>query len=38
MRVVVGNLVVLPYGLLYIAVPLSLLEAFIAAYIIKKLS
>lgn len=38
MWVVIGNLEVLPYGLLYIAVPLSLLEAFLAAFIIKKLS
>lgn len=38
MWVVIGNLEVLPYGLLYIAVPLSLLEAFLATFIIKKLS
>ena len=38
MWVVIGNLDVLPYGLLWFAVPLSLLEAFIAAWIIKKLS
>ena len=38
MWVVVGNLGVLPYGFLYIAVPLSLIEAFIATWIIKKLS
>ena len=38
MWVVMGNLGVLPYGLLYFAVPLSLLEAFIATWIIKKLS
>ena len=37
MWVVIGNLDVLPYGLLWFAVPLSLLEAFIAAWIIKKL-
>lgn len=37
MWVVIGNLGVLPFGLLYIAVPLSLLEAFIASYIIHKL-
>jgi hypothetical protein len=36
--VVIGNLEVLPFGLLYIAVPLSLLEAFLAALIVKKLS
>ena len=38
MWVVIGNLGVLPAGLLYITAPLSLLEAFIAALIIKKLS
>lgn len=38
MWVVIGNLGVLPYGLLVFAVPLSLLEAFVAALIIKKLS
>ncbi|MBN2091231.1 hypothetical protein JW964_16585 [candidate division KSB1 bacterium] len=38
MWVVIGNLGVLPYGLLVFAIPLSLLEAFIAASIIKKLS
>ena len=38
MWVAIGNLGVLPYGLLIFAIPLSLLEAFIAAYIIKKLS
>ena len=38
MWVVVGNLGVLPYGLLYMAVPLSLLEAFVAAFIVKKLT
>jgi hypothetical protein len=37
MWVVIGNLGVLPFGLLYMAVPLSLLEAFVAAFIIKKL-
>ena len=37
MWVVVANLGVLPDGLLIIAVPLSLLEAFIAAFIIHKL-
>ena len=35
---VIGNLGVLPYGLLLYAVPLSLLESFLAAWIIKKLS
>lgn len=38
MWVVIGNMGVLPSGLLYAAVPLSLLEAFVAAFIIKKLS
>jgi hypothetical protein len=38
MWVVIGNLGVLPYGLLVFAVPLSLLEAFLASVIIKKLS
>ncbi|HUW05486.1 MAG TPA: hypothetical protein VMW01_04430 [Williamwhitmania sp.] len=38
MWVAVGNLGVLPYSLLYYAVPLSLLEAFVAALIIKKLA
>ena len=37
MWVVIGNLGVLPNGLLYIAVPLSLFEAFLAAFIIVKL-
>ena len=38
MWVVIGNLGVLPYGILFAAVPLSLLEAFLAALIIKKLT
>ena len=38
MWVVVWNLSVLPGGLLCLAIPLSLLEAFVAALIIKKLS
>jgi hypothetical protein len=38
MWVVIGNMGVLPAGLLYVAVPLSLLEAFLAAFIIKKMS
>jgi hypothetical protein len=38
MWVAIGNLGVLPYRLLLAAVPLSLLEAFVAAFIIKKLS
>lgn len=37
MWVVIGNLGVLPLGLLPFAVPLSFLEAFLAALIIKKL-
>jgi hypothetical protein len=37
MWVVTGNLGVLPLGILYLAVPLSLLEAFLAAWIIFKL-
>jgi len=32
-----GNMGVLPFGLLIYAVPLSLLEAFLASYIVKKL-
>jgi hypothetical protein len=38
MWVVAGNLGVFPFGILYVAIPLSLLEAFVAAFIIKKLS
>jgi hypothetical protein len=38
MWVVLGNLGVLPFGLLLFAVPLSLLEAFLAAFIVKKSS
>ena len=38
MWIVIGNLGVLPYGLLIFAVPLSLLESLIATYIIIKLS
>ena len=34
---VVGNMDVLPFGLLYFAVPLSLLEAFVGSLIIIKL-
>lgn len=37
MWVVIGNMGVLPYEILFIAVPLSLLEAFLAALITKKL-
>jgi hypothetical protein len=36
MWVVIGNMGVLPYGLLLFAVPLSFLEAFLATLIIKK--
>ncbi|NTV04960.1 MAG: hypothetical protein HGA59_00385 [Chlorobiaceae bacterium] len=36
MWVVIGNMGVLPLGLLPVAVPLSLLEAFLASYIIVK--
>lgn len=38
MWVVVGNMGVLPFKILYFAVPLSILEAFLATLIIKKLS
>jgi hypothetical protein len=38
MWVVLGNLGVLPLGILFMAVPLSLIEAFIGSLIIKKLS
>ena len=38
MWVVIGNLGVLPYGILLYAIPLSILESFVAALIIKKLS
>ena len=38
MWIVAWNLSVLPVGILVIAVPLSLLEAFVASVIIKKLS
>jgi len=38
MWVVIGNLGVLPYSLLFYAVPLSILESFVASWIIKKLS
>jgi hypothetical protein len=37
MWTVTGNLGVLPYGLLIYAIPLSLLESFLAAWIIKKM-
>jgi hypothetical protein len=35
---VIGNMGVLPFGILPIAIPLSLLEAFIASWIIKKMT
>jgi len=38
MWVVIGNMGVLPSGILYAAIPLSLLEAWVATFIIKKLS
>jgi hypothetical protein len=38
MWLVIGNMGVLPYGILPFAVPLSLLEAFLASFIIKKFS
>jgi hypothetical protein len=38
MWVVIGNLGVLPFGLLAFAIPLSLLESFVAAVLIKKLA
>ncbi len=38
MWLVMGNLGVLPYGILPIAIPLSLLESFLATFIIIKLS
>jgi hypothetical protein len=38
MWIVVWNMGVLPSGILFFAVPLSMLEAFIASLIIKKLS
>ena len=38
MWLVIGNMGVLPLGILDIAIPLSMLESFLAAYIIRKLS
>ena len=38
MWLVIGNLGVLPYSILIYAIPLSLLECFVATWIIKKLS
>ena len=37
MWLVIGNLGVLPFGILLYAIPLSILEAFVATYIIFKL-
>jgi len=38
MWLVAGNLGVLPFGILLYAIPLSLIEAFVATYILFKLS
>jgi Na+-translocating ferredoxin:NAD+ oxidoreductase RnfE subunit len=38
MWLVIGNLGVLPFGTLFYSIPLSLLEAFLASFIIFKLS
>ncbi len=38
MWLVIGNMGVLPFSILAIAIPLSLLEAFLASFIIKKLT
>jgi hypothetical protein len=38
MWLVIGNLGVLPFGILFLAIPLSLLETVIAVYILKKFS
>ncbi len=38
MWLVIGNMGVLPFGILPIAIPLSFLEAFLASFIIKKLT
>jgi hypothetical protein len=38
MWLVVGNMKVLPFGILPFAIPLSLLEAFLASLIMKKMS
>lgn len=38
MWLVAGNMGVLPFGILPLAIPLSILEAFLAALIIRKLS
>jgi len=38
MWLVTGNMSVLPFGILAFAIPLSILETFLATFIIKKLS
>lgn len=38
MWVVTGNLAVLPFRILYLAIPLSLIETFVAAWIIQRLT
>ena len=38
MWVVIGNLEVLPYGILAYAVPLSLVETYVASWIMYRLS
>jgi len=38
MWLVIGNMGVLPFEILYLAIPLSLLEAFFATFIVVKLS
>jgi hypothetical protein len=38
MWLVVGNMNVLPFNILYFAIPLSLLEVFVAAFIIDRLT
>lgn len=38
MWLVIGNMNVLPYGILPFAIPLSMLETFLATFIIKKLA
>ena len=38
MWIVIGNMGILPYGILPLALPLSMLETFVASWIIKKFS
>ncbi len=38
MWLVIGNLGVLPFGILFIAIPLSLLESYLACLIVRKLA